>query len=115
MKKKTFTLIAFSALFFAGVQAQNLSIVKNINSTSGSDIGRFTMFNGEGYFNANDGVNGFELWKTDGTPSGTVMLKDINPNGDSNASELTPIGNKMYFAADNGTNGSEVWTSTPPL
>ena len=27
---------------------------------------------------ANDGTNGFELWKSDGTASGTMMVKDIN-------------------------------------
>ena len=29
------------------------------------------------YFEANDGFNGYELWKSDGTSSGTVMVKDI--------------------------------------
>ena len=29
------------------------------------------------YFEANDGTNGYELWKSDGTASGTVMVKDI--------------------------------------
>lgn len=29
------------------------------------------------YFSANDGVNGIELWMTDGTADGTGMVKDI--------------------------------------
>ena len=30
-------------------------------------------------FSANDGVTGQELWKSDGTDAGTVLVKDINP------------------------------------
>jgi len=29
---------------------------------------------------ARDDINGIELWKSDGTDAGTVMVKDINPN-----------------------------------
>lgn len=59
-------------------------------------------FNNELYFIGNDMVNGYELWKTDGTASGTVMVKEINPakgmfDTDSEISQLTVMGNHLYF------------------
>ncbi len=41
---------------------------------------------GRALFENNDGINGGELWITDGTAAGTSMLKDINPGtGSSDA------------------------------
>lgn len=71
----------------------------------------FTVFNNALYFNGNDGANGTELWKTDGTPEGTIMVKDINPTNDTYArpAYLTVFNNALYFQADDGVNGAELW------
>ena len=37
----------------------------------------FVKFNDELYFRAEENQHGPEIWKTDGTVDGTVMLKDI--------------------------------------
>ncbi|MEB3831575.1 ELWxxDGT repeat protein, partial [Phormidium sp. CCY1219] len=59
-----------------------------------------------------DGTNGFELWKSDGTAAGTVLVKDIRSgSGSSNPSNLTNINGTLYFGADDGTNGFELWKS----
>jgi ELWxxDGT repeat protein len=35
-------------------------------------------FEGMLYFRANDGSSGIELWKSDGTADGTVLVFDLN-------------------------------------
>lgn len=96
-------------------------MVKDINATGTSGVNSSTPtslinFNGTLYFAATNGVNGIELWKSDGTSAGTVMVKDINPTGTSgvNASSpasLTVMGSYFYFSANDGTNGAELWKS----
>src|SRR6516162_6287598 len=57
-------------------------LVKDINPRhhDGLFIPQFTSFQGETFFSAEDGIHGIQLWKTDGTASGTVMVTDINPS-----------------------------------
>jgi ELWxxDGT repeat protein len=65
------------------------------------------------YFTAEDD-GGQELWKTDGTPSGTTRIKDIRP-GPLGALQYTPVlaeaNHRIVFVADDGTFGSEPWVS----
>ena len=61
-------------------------------------------------FAANDGVHGNELWSSDGTLAGTVLVKDLNTVGeDSNTSELVVVNGMGYFIADDGIHGRELW------
>jgi ELWxxDGT repeat protein len=75
--------------------------------------GSLTALGNTLFFSANEGVNGRELWKSDGTAAGTVLVKDINltnPFG-SSPSNLTAVGSTLYFTADEGVNGRELWKS----
>ena len=66
------------------------------------------------YFTANDGKNGVELWKTDGTKRGTKFVKDINPSSESEISDignLVALRNRLYFTATDGKHGLELWRS----
>src|SRR5439155_18544406 len=62
------------------------------------------------FFNADNGT-GRELWKSDGTADGTVLVKDINPAGDSNPVLLTAADGDVFFRATDGVTGQELWKS----
>lgn len=63
------------------------------------------------YFSADDGTSGFELWRSDGTTEGTILLKDISEGaGQSNPNGLTNLNGTLYFSA-NGVEGAELWRS----
>ena len=96
--------------------AAGTTLVKDINSGSGSSIPqRLTAVGSNLFFRAIDSNvtgNGNELWKSDGTAAGTVLVKDINPgNLGSNPDDLVVIGSTLFFTADDGTNGVELWMS----
>jgi ELWxxDGT repeat protein len=63
------------------------------------------------FFRADDGTNGTELWKSDGTTAGTSMVKDIHPTSSSNPYQLTVVGSTLFFEAYDDINGTELWKS----
>ncbi|MCX5887218.1 MAG: hypothetical protein NT096_15125 [Proteobacteria bacterium] len=89
-------------------------LVRDIYSgTSSSSPSYLINVNDTLFFRANDGTNGIELWKSNGTEAGTVMIKDIQP-GINHSSYPLPqitIQGTLFFSADNGTTGNELWKS----
>jgi ELWxxDGT repeat protein len=83
----------------------NTQLVKDINASttaypSSSDPQFLTNLNGELLFAANDGTEGDELWKSNGTSAGTIEVQDIMPGrGGSYPNNLTAIGHTLFFGA----------------
>jgi len=104
--------------------ANGTSFIKGINITDCNKCSHgttrppiFAVLNNEVFFLTNgcqigcSNRKGRELWKSDGTAEGTIMLKDFGVLNDiySFGHEATAFNNELYFPADDGIHGEELW------
>src|SRR5829696_9012944 len=85
------TIVSPEALEPRRLLAAQPVLVRDINPT-GAAPGPFGLVdvNGTVFFAADNGRHGRELWRSDGTPDGTVRVADIFPGGGgSNPDDLT--------------------------
>lgn len=103
--------ILIGLLVYSKVNGQEL--VKDIRVGGQSSFPtELTKVNNNVFFTAHDGVNGFELWKSDGTNTGTNMVKDIYPGQfHANIGTIVELNGIAIFAADDNSNGKELWRS----
>lgn len=100
-----------SLLLVAFIMITNSLYSQNFLSKFNS-VGEICSVGGNTFFAADDGKNGMELWKTDGTIAGTIMIKDINAGYiSSDPANLTAFNNELYFSANDGIYGIELWKS----
>jgi ELWxxDGT repeat protein len=88
-------------------------MVRDLNASTGFAAPQnLTNVNGTLFFSIADRAHGNELWKSDGTAAGTVLVRDINPGAaGSNPTELTAINGTLFFVADDGVHGPALWKS----
>ncbi|MBD0260881.1 MAG: hypothetical protein ICV83_34610, partial [Cytophagales bacterium] len=68
------------------------------------------QFNNSGLY----GETGGELWYSDGTAAGTLLVKDIEVGPESSwPGNLTDVNGTLYFSAHLASRGLELWKYTP--
>jgi uncharacterized repeat protein (TIGR01451 family) len=106
------TLILMISLPYAHAKLQEPYLVLDINP--GSNDSRpygLTKVDNTLFFAGYDS-NGRELWQSDGTEAGTVLVRDISPGDSSTDLQfLTDMNGMLFFWADDGSHGLELWKS----
>ncbi|MEL6615860.1 MAG: ELWxxDGT repeat protein, partial [Bacteroidota bacterium] len=111
-------IVALALLLPALAVAQEATLIANTNPTGGDLIGGggsgdavsdavdlptgpyFVEYRGELYFRASDGVNGAELWRSNGTPEGTSLVADLAPGAASSfPRNFVVYAGRLYFGA----------------
>ncbi len=95
------------------------SLVKNIVFVGPSNPSNLTDVNGELFFSANDPLgSGRELWTSDGTEGGTVLVEDIRTGTDAygaplsgDPQHLTEVNGKLFFTVLDDLDDRELWSS----
>lgn len=70
------------------------------------------VLRGEVYFSATDDPDfpDYELWKSDGTAEGTVLVNDIGSDAKwGDPAEFVALGSWLYFSAEDVDTGRELW------
>lgn len=100
-----FTSGLANTFYNLNIEAQpQATLIQDINPTGNSNPANLTALGNTLYFTANDGVNGVQLWSSDGTTATSLSnISSFNP------SNLIVFNNRLYFTANNSTFGRELW------
>src|SRR6185369_8704884 len=98
-----------------GTSAGTVLVKDLLPGSASSAPQNLVKVNGTLFFAANGlgtGTNGVELWKSDGTFGGTVIVKDINVGSASSIPRnLVNLNGTLFFTANDGATGVELWKS----
>lgn len=95
-------------------EQQLARLVKDINNinTPPSKPSTPLVIDGTLFFSAENRVTGRELWRSDGTEEGTVLVRDIFPGSSGSGPEsLTSVSGQLFFRATQPATGNELWRS----
>lgn len=83
---------------FESLESRRLFAADLLSDAAGLSAANSMTVGGESYFFADNGTTGRELWKSDGTGAGTVLVKDLTPGSAStNVDSMYDLGGRCVF------------------
>jgi len=113
--KNLVLLLSLAGLGAVAAVARPAARVADLNTTVpqpafSNDDQEFAPLGDALFFVIDDGIDGSEIWRTDGTAAGTRLVKDVCPGACSaNPHALTVSMGLLFFTADDGVHGRELW------
>src|SRR5262249_53836235 len=76
-----------------------------------SSPGGLTAFGDALLFSASQPATGNELWRTDGSAAGTLLVKDVNPGTAGGVGAIRAAAGQIFFVGYRPDTGTELWRS----
>ncbi|WP_176159364.1 ELWxxDGT repeat protein [Prosthecobacter debontii] len=94
-----------------GTEAGTEQIIPNLDQSPASSYPKnLRTIDGHIYFAATDAQHGTELWRSDGTGGGTVLVADVWPGETGSApADMVELNGLIYFTAEDSAHGRELW------
>jgi ELWxxDGT repeat protein len=116
--QKTVMMVAGNSLYFTILNGEIHELWRSRGTEESTEVfkqlnaGDMTVVDKFLCFTAYEPMTGLELWKSDGTRSGTGLVADIWPGPDSSSPQmLTAVGDKLFFIASEPSSGRELWVA----
>ncbi len=91
-------------------QTNELKVIADIDSTSGSSPNNFTEVNGQLWFTANDGQTDYRLFRYDPGTDTVDQILYLSPSGDlPSINFMEYLDNRLYFSGFAPGRGTELW------
>ena len=95
-----------------GIKLADVNILNAYQDSASNFPDTFTVIGDTVFFLNYELAHGTEVWKSDGTPQGTVLVKDIAPGSDSSRpGYLTNVDGTLYFWTDPTDGPKQLWKS----
>ncbi len=112
MNFKNLLSLSLISICTVSAMAQTPVLIKDVNPFGLGNPRSFKAVGNTLFFVGQTTAENYELWKSDGTEAGTMLVKDIYPGTQkSDIVNIVAFNGKAYFKATDGTNGYELWMS----